>query len=182
MIANEHSSPVSPWNDLSSMNYGFCPADLRRCRFGKAQVTRHVGVPSWGQRRRNLFTRLFSYTYYHIHNPHTFPRLVSVRLVSGPFSLSHPPAPTLPPLFRSPPTQSQPGRGGSVEGVHPPSPSTFAPWSSRPRVVCFCAPHRLPDSLKYHIFMCGCTNSRKISVRHQRQCAVLWRNPSFMSR
>jgi hypothetical protein len=44
-------------------------------------------------------------------------------------------------------TQTQPGRGGLVEGVHPPSPSAFAPWSSRRLVACFHAPCRLPARL-----------------------------------
>jgi len=35
------------------------------------------------------------------------------------------------------------GRGGSMEGVHPPSPSSFAPRRSRPTIDFFCTPHRL---------------------------------------
>ena len=58
-----------------------------------------------------------------------------------PFSVPHPPTPTPPPLIC---TQTQPGRGGLVEGVHPPSPSAFAPWSSRRLVYFSHAPRRLP--------------------------------------
>ena len=54
-------------------------------------------------------------------------------------------------------TQTQPGRGEPVEGVHPPSPSTFTPWSSRRHVVCFHAPPdspRLPVSVNASPFTC----------------------------
>ena len=123
-------------------------------------MTRHVGMPSWATCLLVYFlTRTITFII-HIRSLASFLDASSRAL----FPFPHPPAPILPPLFRSPPIQSQPDRGGSVEGVHPPSPSTFAPWSSRPRVVCFCAPRRLPDRLKYHIFMCGCANSRKIHI------------------
>jgi len=59
------------------------------------------------------------------------------------------------------PTQTQPGRGGLAEGVHPPSPSTFAPWSSRRQVACFHAPRRLPGQVNTLVFTCDGTNIPK---------------------
>jgi hypothetical protein len=44
------------------------------------------------------------------------------------------------------------GRGGPLEGVHPPSPSSFAPRSSRLTVDSFCAPCRLPAGFFIHIY------------------------------
>jgi hypothetical protein len=41
------------------------------------------------------------------------------------------------------------GRGGPLEGVHLPSPSSFAPRSSRLTVDSFCAPRRLPARLMF---------------------------------
>ena len=63
------------------------------------------------------------------------------------------------------PTQTQPGRGGSVEEVHLPTPLAFAPWGSRHLVGCFHAPHRLPAWLM-HIYYstCDCANIRKINL------------------
>jgi len=88
----------------------------------------------------------------------TSPCLTSACLISG--------------LFFSPPThsytttlictQTQPGRGGLVEGVHPPSPSAFAPWSSRRPVACFHAPHRLPAWLNHTNYTCDGAKIRKI--------------------
>ena len=40
------------------------------------------------------------------------------------------------------------GTGGLMEGVHPPSPSSFTPRRSRPTVDFFCAPRRLPARTK----------------------------------
>ena len=55
------------------------------------------------------------------------------------FLFPHPPAPTPPPFGTSYllPTQTQPGRGGSMEGVHLPTPLAFAPWSSLHLVAYF---------------------------------------------
>ena len=69
-----------------------------------------------GQRCRNTFTCLFlklTVTTYNL-NLHTSPRLISLRLVSGPFPFPHAPAPILPHLSHYP---NQPGRGGPMEGV-----------------------------------------------------------------
>jgi len=52
------------------------------------------------------------------------------------------------------------GRGGSMEGVHPPSPSSFAPRRSRPTVDFFCAPRRLPA----RNLLANCANIRKMNV------------------
>jgi len=105
----------------------------------------HMGVFSWGQCCRNVFTHLLSFTHYLYFNLHMSPRLVSTHLASGHF-------------FYYPPTHScivphlipHPLRGGSMKGVHPPTPSTFTPWSSRRQVVCFHAPRILPSRLRYH--------------------------------
>ena len=93
---------------------------LARAEFGNTQVTRHVGVPSW------VFTPLLTYTYYHYFNPHTFPRL-------GPFF----PFPTHPLLYYHlisfltwHPPETNLVEEDRWNGVHPPTPSTFAPWSS----------------------------------------------------
>ena len=66
------------------------------------------------------------------------------------FSFPHPPTPTPPPLIC---TQTQPGRGGLVEGGSSASPSAFAPWSSRRLVTCFHAPRRLPAWLSNTILL-----------------------------
>ena len=41
------------------------------------------------------------------------------------------------------------GRGGSMKGVHPPPPSSFAPRRSRPTVDFFGAPRRLLTRTKF---------------------------------
>ena len=106
---------------------------------------------------------------------HSNPVLIHIRRSSRlhrprlghPFSFSHPPAPALPPSTPhrgTPPTRTQPGRGGPMEGVHPPTPSTFAPWCSRHLVVCFYAPSRLPAKsyvLLYYILLVIARNTRK---------------------
>ena len=118
-------------------------------------MTCHVGVPSCGQRHRNTFTYLISHLYYH---PQHIP---SPCLHSRTFLFF----PTHPLLHMTtfwhliPGTQTQPGRGSSVEGVHPPTPSAFAPWSSRRLVACFHAPRRLLAWLIYST--CDCAKIRK---------------------
>ena len=113
---------------------------------GNTQVTCHMGMPSCGQRHRNVFiVYLLTCT---ITNTiiKSFPCPASMRLVSGLFPVSPPTHSCIITLHLTP-TQTQPGRGGLVEGVHLPSPSTFAPWSSRRQVACFHAPCRLPGQV-----------------------------------
>ena len=108
---------------------------------GNTHVTCHVGVPSCGQRHRNVFIALL------------LTCTITNTIIND--SLASPPCASSPaPLFLCPPShsciicqlasQTQPGRGGSVERVHPPSPSSFAPWSSRRQVDYSHAPCRLP--------------------------------------
>ena len=109
--------------------------------FGNTQVTCHVGMPSCGQRHRNMFIDLL------------LTCTITNTIIND--SLASPPCASSPaPFFFCPPShsciichlasQTQPGRGGSVERVHPPSPSSFAPWSSRHQVDYSHAPRRLP--------------------------------------
>ena len=110
---------------------------------GNTQVTCHVGMPSCGQCHHNVFIDLLLTCT--ITNT-----IINDSLALPPCALS--PAP--PPFFFCLPShsciicqlasQTQPGRGGSVERVHPPSPSSFAPWSSRCQVDYSHAPRRLP--------------------------------------
>jgi hypothetical protein len=114
--------------------------------YGNTQVTCHVGVPSCGQRHRNVFIAYLLMLLVTQSSNHRLasPRLHAPSSSRALFSIS-PPTHSCIITLHLIPTQPQPGRGGSVErGVHPPSPSTFAPWSSRRQVACFHAPRRLP--------------------------------------
>jgi hypothetical protein len=55
-------------------------------------------------------------------------------------------------------------------GVHPPTPLSFAPWSSQLAIDSFYAPHRLQARL-YLSFTCDCTNIRKMETPKWR---VMW--------
>ena len=57
-----------------------------------------------------------------------------------------------------------------MKGVHPPTPSSFAPWSSRCQVVCFRTPRRLPSQLGI-IFLHAIaqTPARRKSIMHNAE-------------
>ena len=99
------------WSDFSYVFSHVCKSS-HISGVGNTHVTCHVGVSSCGQCHRNTFTALiiFYAIVNMIHKPPS-PRLCRPRL--GAFSFPHPPTPTPPPLIC---TQTQPGRGGLVEG------------------------------------------------------------------
>jgi len=54
-------------------------------------------------------------------------------------------------------------------GVHPPSPSAFAPWSSRRLVACFHPPCRLPARLSNTILLAMVRKSTRSALRFLQQ-------------
>jgi len=74
--------------------------------YGDTQVTRHAGVPSWGQRGRNVFAFYLITLIITNFNPYTSPRLVSIRLVSAIFPFPHPATPILLPCLISHPPET----------------------------------------------------------------------------
>jgi len=105
--------------------FGFdSPLDI----VGNTHVTCHVGVPSCGQRHRNMFiTYLLTYA---ISNTilKSSPRLASMRRAHlGPFfPFPHPPTPVLSPyilyLPNPSPVEEDQWKGGFIHPVHRPSP------------------------------------------------------------
>ena len=100
--------------------------------------------------------RLQAFTYILIRYHITLALFWGPRL--GPPKISFPTHPLrsflhrMPHLFTHPSTHCLFGRGGSMEGVHPPPPSSFAPRRSRPTVDFFGAPHRLPTRTDFNIY------------------------------
>jgi len=90
------------------------------------------------------------------------------------FSFPHPPTPIH--YLISFPTWHPPETNLVEEarwnGVHPPTPSTFASWSSWWQVVCFHAPRGLPARIRCHIFTCDHAHSRKRAMNSPRRRAM----------
>jgi hypothetical protein len=148
------------------------------------QVTCHVGVTSsssCGQRHRNTFSSylLICTITNIIHESKLFSRLVSMRLVSGLGLFNFPPTHSYitMALHHLPILKPNPVEEDRWKGVHPPSPLTFAPWSSRRHVVCFHAPPRLPGSVTYPLLL---VRARK-SARWFPPPAISWSQPYLVA-
>jgi len=104
-------------------------------------VTCHVGVPSCGQRHRNVFIVLWLTSLISNITLKSCPRLASMRLVSGPFSFAHPPTPVYLSPYILHPLKPNPVEEdwwkGFIRPVHRPSPrgavDIKSPASTHPR-------------------------------------------------
>ena len=91
-------------------------------------MTRHVGVPSCGQRHRNVFIAYLLMLSVMQSSNHCLVSPPCAELVSGPFSFPHPPTPVLlsPYILYVPlnpsPVEEDRWKGGFIRPVHRPSP------------------------------------------------------------
>jgi len=121
----------------------------------KHPCDRHVGVPSWGQQVATTSNISYILIKYLIALA-SFQALDIVSTSSRAPKFLFPPTRSFFPLLRSMAhylrtqhTHGLFGRGGSMKGVHPPPPSSFALWRSRPTIDFFGAPRRLPTRTKF---------------------------------
>ena len=114
-----------------------------------------MGVPSWGQQVATTSNISYILIKYLIALA-SFQALDIVSTSSRAPKFLFPPTRSFFPLLRSMAhylrtqhTHGLFGRGGSMKGVHPPPPSSFALWRSRPTIDFFGAPRRLPTRTKF---------------------------------
>ena len=128
--------------------------------FGNTQVTCHVGVPSCGQRHRNVFIDLLltcTITNTIINDSLASPPCASS---PAPFSFAHPPTPVLSVTLCLKPNPVEDQWKGFIRPVHHPSPRGAVDVKSTTPT------HPIDYRLTHQLFTCDGANIRKINVLH----------------